>query len=104
MKAPSWIKLAWIAGLTAAVIPLAGAFAVPTGPSSHVQLLGVIMFVLLAAICCWLFFRCPSHPRWRKSVALLLCLPAIYLAVDSAMTYLTFGINRRPPFVDAVRQ
>lgn len=94
MKDASWIKLACIAGLTAAVIPVAGGFSVPTGQFSHVQLPGVVMFVLLAAICCWLFFRCPSHPLWRKSVALLLSLPSIYLAVDSAMSYLVFGINR----------
>jgi asparagine N-glycosylation enzyme membrane subunit Stt3 len=80
--------------MSAAAIPLAGSFFVPTGPSSYVQLPGVILFVALAGLCCWLFIRCPSRPRWRKAAALALSLPSLYLAVDAVMMYLAFGIHR----------
>jgi hypothetical protein len=89
-----WRYLLFIVVLTAVVTPFAGAFRVPIGPASHVQLPGVLSFLALAVACCVAFMRCPSRPRWGKIAALVLSLPALYLAVDNVMMYLAFGWRR----------
>ena len=89
-----WRYLALTAGLTILVTPLAGGFWTPIGPASHVQLPGVFMFILLALTCVVIFLRCPSHPIWWKIAALILVLPSLYLAVDTVLMYLAFGLGR----------
>jgi asparagine N-glycosylation enzyme membrane subunit Stt3 len=89
-----WPYLVIIAGLTLSVIPVAGGFWTPLGPASHVQLPGVLMFVALAFTCVVIFMRCPSRPTGWKIAALVFALPSLYLAVDTVMMYLAFGLRR----------
>lgn len=89
-----WRYLALIAGLTVLITPLAGGFWTPIGPVSHVQLPGVLMFVALALTCAGAFLNCPSRPIGWKIAALVLTVPSLYLAVDTVLTYLAFGLKR----------
>ena len=89
-----WRSLLFIFGLTVVVTPFAGAFSVPIGEASHIQLPGVLMFVALAIACSVFFMQCPSRPRWSKIAALVLLLPSLYLTVYAVMTYLAFGWSR----------
>jgi uncharacterized membrane protein len=88
-----WLYLACIVALTLLVTPFAGAFSVPTGPSSHVQLPGVLMFIALAVLCCVAFLRCPRRPLWAKIVALVLTVPSLLFAVYSVTHFLAFGME-----------
>lgn len=89
-----WRYLGFIIALTVLVAPFAGAFEVPIGPASHVQLPGVLMFIALTVLCCIAFVRCPTRPIWGKIAALALSLPSFYFAVDTVMLYLAFGWKR----------
>ncbi len=93
-KPRPWLILLLFIGVNVVVVPVAGSFWVPTGPSSYVQLPGVILFTLLATGNCWVFLSWPSE-QWLMKVALLvLSLPSLYFGVDTVLMYVTFGIGR----------
>jgi hypothetical protein len=89
-----WRHLALIAGLTFVVTPFALGFSVATGPSSHVQLPGVLMLLALALTCVIAFMHCPARPIWGKLAALVLALPSLCLTVYTVLLYLAFGLRR----------
>jgi hypothetical protein len=61
-------------------------FSTPTAVG-YVQLPGTIIGVVVACICVASFFVCPRHPRLPKLVALTLCVPALFCALDFVAYY-----------------
>ena len=82
----SWPYFVFIVIITVVTL-FAGAFLFPVGEGSYYQpphelfVVEGLMFVLSAMLCCLAFFRCPSHPRWSKILALVLCVPSLLFAV-----------------------
>ncbi|MGO8931408.1 MAG: hypothetical protein ACLQU3_31520 [Limisphaerales bacterium] len=57
----------------------------------YTQLPGTIVAVVVVAacICVTLFLVCPRRPLLPKIIALLLCIPALYCALDFLGNYWT---------------
>ena len=73
--------LALVLGLSVAL-----PFSTPT-PIGYVQLPGVIIGILVASVCVVSFLVCPRQPLLPKVVALVLCLPALFCALDFVAYY-----------------
>jgi hypothetical protein len=61
-------------------------FSTPTAVG-YVQLPGVLIGVVVACVCVTCFFLCPRHPLIPKIVAGLLCVPALFCALDFVAHY-----------------
>jgi hypothetical protein len=61
-------------------------FSTPTAVG-YVQLPGIIMGVIVACICVGSFLVCPRRPLVPKLIAFLLCIPALFCALDFAGYY-----------------
>jgi hypothetical protein len=61
-------------------------FSTPTAVG-YVQLPGVIIGVFVAGVCVVSFFLCPRRPLFAKLIALLLCVPALFCALDFVAYY-----------------
>ena len=87
-----WTCLGLIAALTIIVTPVALPFWVSCGPTSYLQLPGVIMFLALAIVCTAAFIHCPVDPRWAKAMALILSLPSLFFAVQFGLMFVMFRL------------
>ena len=67
-------------------LPIAFPFSTPTAVG-FVQLPGVLIGVFVAGVCVVSFFFCPRRPLFAKLVSLLLCVPALFCALDFVAYY-----------------
>jgi hypothetical protein len=61
-------------------------FSAPTAVG-FVQLPGVIIGVFVAIVCVGSFLLCPRRPMFAKLIALSLCVPALFCALDFLAYY-----------------
>ena len=73
----SWRLVAWSLLTTFSLWPVAVRFYAPTAVG-FIQLPGVIIFTLAAAICILTFLACPRRPAFPKIILLVIAIHAAY--------------------------
>jgi len=86
-----WCVSASLASLLVG-LAIALPFSTPTAVG-YVQLPGTIIGVVVACICVASFFVFPRHPRLPKLIALALCVPALFCALDFGAYYWLHGAH-----------
>src|ERR1041385_7240768 len=79
----TWRCLIFIIAVTVVATFVAGSFFYTPFMFGYVRLPGVVIAIASALVCSAAFCVCPRQPLWGKTLALILIVPSLWVALDS---------------------